>query len=87
MPSREDVLQFTNLGTDSVQQRVYYTLTSDHKNNPLATEESVRRSCALLASLIDQLKGKGVLATTEGEDDIDNLLYQFGQDEMLKAGG
>ncbi len=87
MPNREDVLQYTNQGTDTVKQRVYYTLTLDHKGVSLGTEDRVRRSCALLASLIDLLKEKKVLSTTKGFDDIDDLLYEFGQEEMHKAGG
>jgi len=87
VPDRKDVLAYTHQGTDTVEQRVYYTLTLNHKGQSLGTEERTRRSCALLSSLVDLLKAKQILSITDGVDDVDQLLLQFGQDEMLRAGG
>lgn len=78
MTTREEVLGYTFLDADSIEQRVFYNLTQGADSSP---ELTASRCASLLSALIEQLLKNNLIDAKQ----LDNMLFRFGQDAKLRA--
>jgi hypothetical protein len=76
--TREEVLSHTFPDADSVEQRVFYNLI---QGGDTTNELTASRCASLLSALIEQLRENEVIDA----DQLNEMLYRFGQDAKLRA--